>query len=511
MKNISGFSRMTIATLLVSGSSAFGGYWEGKTGAVSVPNNTAITEGDKPSAEVTKITVGYGITLWITNLTTKWEMTTPISGSGKLRIKNCSDNLIVNADNRDYIGAAKGQRGCFAVEDAATTVIVSNRYGLGSSSFQKAATAASANSFKFGGAGLTNDVAITGGTFAPQWPDETGTFVQNASLQFNSFKFRNAEVSAGALGDSNTSSVQVEPGCLLTLGTNVHVWASTSTSGAALNLSAQDSVGQQFLWGTAQTNSYRLLQIMGKDTKIVCNGINAFKTSPSLNADMGYVNVHNKTVNPTLDLNGYDQELPWISTYSISKDARLLITSAVPATVTFTCRSTGSSGDLVFCGAASFCYAGVDGSKYTLFNRYLSNLNGKSQTSGKLSVRSGTLVYGSAGEQPVTWFGREIEASGTGTLQLTKMSRFGYTDEKGTKACQLTIRDSAKVDIAAGETIEVGYLTAGETQYRKGTYGSQEACEAGLVDQDYVVPELTGTGLLKVLRSPVRGLSILIR
>ena len=503
MKNISGFtSRMTIATLLVAGSSAFGGYWEGKTGAVSVPNNTAITEGDKPSAEVTKIKVDYGITLYITNLTTKWEMTTPISGSGKLRIKNCSDNLIVNADNRDYIGAAKGQPGCFAVEDAATTVIVSNRYGLGSSSFQKAATAASANSFKFGGAGLTNDVAITGGTFAPQWPDETGTFVQNASLQFNSFMFRNAEVSAGALGNSNASSVQVEPGCLLTLG--------TSATGAALDLSALDSVGQQFLWGTAQTNSYRFLQILGKDTKIVCNGINAFKTSPSLNTAMGYVYVHNKTVNPTLDLNGYDQELPWISTYGI-KDARLLITSAVPATVTFTCRSTGSSGDLVFCGAASFCYAGVDGSKYALFNKYLSNLDGKSQTSGKLSVRSGTLVYGLDSNQPVTWFGREIEASGTGTLQLTTKSRFGYTDEKGTKACQLTIRDSAKVDIAAGATIEVGYLTAGETQYRKGTYGSQEACEAGLVDQDYVVPELTGTGLLKVLRSPAKGMLILLR
>ena len=510
MKNISGFtSRMTIATLLVFGSSAFGGYWEGKTGAVSVPKNTAITEGDKPSAEVTKITVAYSYTLYITNLTTKWEMTTPISGSGKIIIQNCSDNLIINADNRDYTGWPSGRPGCISV-DSASTVIVSNRYGLGSSSFKKAVQAPG-NNIKFGGAGLTNDVAISGsGTFMPQWPDETGTFVQNASLQFNTFKFRNAEVSAGALGNSNASSVQVEPGCLLTLGTNVHVWASTSTSGAALDLSALDSVGQQFLWGTAQTNSYRFLQILGKDTKIVCNGINAFKTSPSLNTAMGYVYVHNKTVNPTLDLNGYDQELPWISTYGI-KDARLLITSAVPATVTFTCRSTGSSGDLVFCGAASFCYAGVDGSKYTLFNKYLSNLDGKSQTSGKLSVRSGTLVYGSDSNQPVTWFGREIEASGTGTLQLTTKSRFGYTDEKGTKACQLTIRDSAKVEIAAGATIEVGYLTAGETQYRKGTYGSQEACEAGLVDQDHVVPELMGTGLLKVLRSPVRGLSILIR
>ena len=509
MQNIMGFSvRLTVATLVaVSYSSAFG-FWEDKSGEVKITSGAvSITEGDKPSAEVTKITVAYGATLWITNLTTKWEMTTPISGGGKLRIKNCADKLIVNADNRDYVGAAAGQPGCFAVEDALTTVIVSNRYGLGSSSFKKAASAFAANSFKFGGAGLTNDVAITGGAYAftPQWPDETGTFVQNASLGYNMFKFRNAEMTAGTLGTYNTAYVEVESGCSLAIGTNVHVVASTSPSGAALGLGSSTSQDSLYYWGTSQTNKYRYAQVMGAGTHIVCIGENAFNTDDSLAATMGYLNVHNTASGTLLDLNGYDQKLPWIQTYTFQSDkTHLSITSAAPATLTFTCRDAAAkAGDLVFYGAASFCYAGVAESSYTW--KY-----GNSVTTGKLSVKSGTFIWGAATGVDTIWGGPEVEASGTGTLQLMAKSKFGYVDEKGTNASRLTISDSATVNLPAGVTTEVGYLVAGGKEYRKGIYGSQEAFEAGLIDADHVVPGLSGTGLLKVLRSPF-GLMILFR
>lgn len=275
-------------------------YWEDKSGEVTVTAAVGITESDKPTAAVTNIKLQYGSTLWVTNLTTKWEMTTPISGSGKIRVKSCSDNLIINADNRDYTGWPSGQPGYWAVEDAATTVIVSNRYGLGSSTSKKAASIVSSTSFKFGGNGLTNDVAITGTSFAPQWADEEGTFAQNNSLDCSSFSFRNAEITCGTFGSLNTANINVAPGCSFTVGTNVFVRASISTAGAALGFSAAGASDATYYWGTSSTNKYRYATIYGSNTKILCIGKNAISCDRSIPVNMGYLNVHNAVVNRNL-------------------------------------------------------------------------------------------------------------------------------------------------------------------------------------------------------------------
>lgn len=501
------------------------GFWEDKTGDVKITSGAvAITEDDKPSADVTGINIYYGATLWITNLTTRWEMTIPVSGAGKILIENCATNLVINADNSAYVGAKSGQPASITVQDAGTTVVVSNRYGLGSSSSLRPASACSSHSFKFGGAGLTNDVAITGGNyeFVPQWPDETGTFVQNASLAYNMFRFRNAEVTGGTLGTLNASKIEVEEGCSLTVGTNVHVIAGAGASSAALGLgaAAEGASGRLFYWGTSRTNSWRYVQIYGVDTKIVCIGEDAFNTRVVSNGiqdfSKGYMTVHNSVVKPTLDLNGYDQRVPWISTYTYSSDnTRLAVTSAAPATLVFTCENAGSvnKGDFVFQGAAGFRYAGADGTEYNM-------RRGISETAGGLSVVSGTLVLGVEDDNSkvpnFVWGGPLIEASGTGILRLAAnafgipRTEFTYGDEDG-KASKLVISGSAKVHLDPGATNEVGFLVSQGVEYRKGVYGSQAACDAGLVPADHVVPGLSGEGVLKVHRSPRFGVLIIIR
>lgn len=493
--------KLKLAFLLVVVAMRLMAYWEDKSGDVTVSSAVGITESDKPTAAVTKINLSYGSTLWVTNLTTKWEMTTPISGSGKIRVKSCSDNLIINADNRDYTGWPSGQPGYWAVEDAATTVIVSNRYGLGSSTSKKAASLYSGTSFKFGGNGLTNDVAITGTyEFAPQWAAEEGTFVQNNSLDCNSFAFRNAEITCGTFGSGNTTYIKVAPGCSLTVGTNVFVRASTGATGAALGFGAAEVSDATYYWGTSSTNTYRYATIYGSNTKIVCIGKNAISCGRSIPVNMGYLNAHNLVIKPELDMNGYDQSVPWISTYGYSSDnTRLAVKSDGPATMTFYCLDASAhTGDLLFQGAASFTYAGVAGSTYTM---------GYSSTStGKLAVTSGTLEL----KTGVKWAGREIEASGSGTLKLNTTVQFPYAED-GKTASRLSISGDAKVDIANGATIEVGALRCGNQAMAKGLYGSQAAYGADLIDQAHVLAQLSGTGTLRVLTSGVKGLMVLCR
>ena len=518
MKNVCRVSScLTLALLVATSCSSAFGWWEDKEGEVSITSgNVYITENDKPSAAVTNITIGYGAKLWVTNLTTKWTMTTPISGNGGFNVQNCADNLIINANNRSYTGYAIGQPGCFAVKDAQTSVIISNRYGLGSHLFKNAASGCSANSFKFGGNGLTNDVAIniSSGAFTPQWPNETGTFVQKASLSCGSCVFRNVEITAGVFGNGNLTTIDVAQGCSLTVGTNVHVLAGIGTTSGAVGFGAITATDGLFYWGSAGTNMWRYAQINGANTRVVCIGKNALNTASSLKVGMGYLNVHNKVDKPTLDMNGYDQRLPWISTHSGNvATTRLLVTSVEPATLTFTCRDTSAvkSGSLYFDGAASFCYAGVTGSKYQL--QYST-----STSTGTLSVTRGTLELGIPnGSASVTWRGPSVVAAGTGRLILTAKSNkspsvtFTCKDADNNLACVLEIRDSAEVEIPTGTTVKVGFLVAGGVKYRKGVYGGPDAFAAGLVDADHTVAGIAGGGLLDVAQTPKGGFTVFIR
>ena len=496
------------AGVVFAASLASFGYWEDKSGTVSVlSGEIGITENDKPSAAVTEIAVDYGATLWITNLTTKWEMTTPISGQGKIRVKGCSANLIINADNRNYRGAPKGQPGYFSVEDATTTVIVSNRYGLGSSSFKKNASAFSSNSFKFGGNGLTNDVGISSGNYylQPTWSGETGTFVQNGPLDGYMFRFYcSAEMYGSTLGNGNMSNIEVPGGCSFTVGTNVYVKGSTSASGAAvmLGLGLEDTT---YDWGTSSTNCYRYLTISGTRTKVVCIGKDAFKCASDLDDAMGYVNIHNKANMCSMDMNGYDQSLPWISTYGYSSaTTRLLINSDTPATMTFYCKNASGNnlGDLLFTGQASFTYAGAAGSVYQIQNV-------ESTSSGRLSVTSGTLKLGN-GSVNWSWAGKEIVASGTGTLVLNKKISFPYTENGKTRSV-LRITDNATVQVADDAQVSVGSIRIGNDYLHKGVYGSADAYAAGKVDADHVLAQLSGAGTLTALTSGEGGLMLILR
>lgn len=192
-------------------------------------------------------------------------------------------------------------------------------------------------------------------------------------------------------------------------------------------------------------------------------------------------------------MNGYDQSVPWISTYGYSSDnTRLAVKSDEPATMTFYCLDASAhTGDLLFQGAASFTYAGVVGSSYTM---------GYSSTStGKLELKAG-----------VKWAGKEIEASGSGTLKLNTNVQFPYAED-GKTASKLSISGEATVDIAAGAAIEVGALRCGNQAMAKGLYGSQAAYEADLIDEDHVLAQLSGTGTLRALTSGVKGLMVICR
>ena len=422
MQNIMGFSvRLTVAMLVaVSYSSAFG-FWEDKSGEVTIPAGETYTVAEEDVVyldNVTKIIFGSAKSvLKFTNAETTCILKAPLVGEGSLDVENAK--LVLEADNSGYFGATTVDKS-FANGKGCSTLVISNRYGLGTAAtpvfkYRQGAT------IKFGGNGLTNDVAIGGfdynTTFNPSWDDDDGVFVQNNDLTpINTLQFRNAELTQGRVGRDTPASFNVATGCVLKVGRNVHYLGGTTESYTS-GFGADDATIE---WGTLGTNVFSGVTI-SQHAHFICIRENALHVDDSVPANRGYVklNAIRNGDRGVFDLNGYDQSVRWIDGPGATVASyNSTITSAAPAKLTFT-RPTSDAPTfqrLIFRGQISFEYAGAPDSSFGF-------VGNKSTSTGGFAVSSGTFTM----DTGFGWAGTNVVVSG-GNLILKSTTPFTDTN-----------------------------------------------------------------------------------
>ena len=181
----------------------------------------------------------------------------------------------------------------------------------------------------------------------------------------------------------------------------------------------------------------------------------------------------------TLDLNGNDQTVSRLTLGTFEPGQRA-IKSATPATLTVH-QNASDVLDVRFDGAVSLLKSGTG--TLTLTNAF-------STTSGGFSVTNGTLAVSNAGT-----FGpncTNVTVLGNGTLSL------GHSTAIANKAAVVRMPSadvsSAKIDLAAGVDVQVGWLFYGDEKKPAGTYGA-----SGSNAQNKDATHFTGTGKLTVL------------
>jgi len=190
------------------------------------------------------------------------------------------------------------------------------------------------------------------------------------------------------------------------------------------------------------------------------------------------IGVHYST-SGTLDLNGNDQTVSRLTLGTFEPGQRA-IKSAAPATLTVH-QNASDVLDVRFDGAVSLLKSGTG--TLTLTNAF-------STTSGGFSVTNGTLAVSNAGT-----FGpncTNVTVLGNGTLSL------GHSTAIANKAAVVRMPSadvsSAKIDLAAGVDVQVGWLFYGDEKKPAGTYGA-----SGSNAQNKDATHFTGTGKLTVL------------
>jgi autotransporter-associated beta strand protein len=181
----------------------------------------------------------------------------------------------------------------------------------------------------------------------------------------------------------------------------------------------------------------------------------------------------------TLDLNGNDQTVTRLFMGTLKAGQRV-IKSAAPATLTVH-QNVSDVLDVRFDGAVSLLKSGTG--TLTLTNAF-------STTSGGFSVTNGTLAVSGEGT-----FGpncTNVTVLGTGTLAL------GHSTAIANKAAVVRMPSagvsSAKINLAAGVDVQVGWLFYGDEKKPAGTYGA-----SGSNAQNKDATHFTGTGKLTVL------------
>lgn len=462
---------------------------------VVIPKSMSITVTDADAALVAQcasIKMNMDSSLTFAGLTEPLTLGMPVTAASttSIGIKDGS-YVVITGDNRAYLGST--------VIDAQSTVIVSNRYGLGCLATQPCVVAKD-GILKFGGDGLTNDVPITadveGGSPSRQFQInlDDGTFVQNGAYVCG----RGTTITLGdAVFNSTVEASGLSPTFIVMEPHSLTFNGKVLWGGGYLAFAGSSG---KIYFNHANDNTWNRIYAYASNAKVVCGCTNAIRTAN----DTGFYGVMPKRAQDHsgyLDLNGYDQAIPTVAigeTKVWAADEFYSITSAVPAALKIS-PTDDTELPLRFCGAAGLQYSGAG--TYRLAYQL-------SQTKGDLVVSSGTLVL----QKNAGWCGTNVTVTG-GTLRVTPgESDVGGRAFGGRKSqTRIVISGTGTLQLDQGVLTDALSITSGGVTYRDfGPYGSSEAREAGLVDAEHVIPGLTGLGLIR-LHEEKRGLAIIFR
>ena len=369
------------AAIVVAGPTEWTGWPAEPGGRAFVPQSTTVYVSDDDVEAVERagrIILSENSAVVCTNLTKDLFLSAQVSGIGSFRAVDCA-RVVLEGNNSQLIAP-----GAFFFTN--TFVAVSNRYGLGSFDTGTCVYYYGdlSDSFRFGGAGLTNDVAIDihQGTVDKCFvlgPENSGeTLVFNNSFRYdgglnakkdvfirNKIRFRGGRV--GEYGwnqsriylwnDSVPAEVWIENDAILIF---YYLYLAGGT--------------WHFDW-SAMERGYRISPWFST-THVTCYRDNMFA---GLRTDLGGAG--------TFDMNGHDQTLPLI--YDQSATALFTVRSSTPATLTMSSSKTDSTIRSKFEGDVGLVYDLLGTNTYsTTF----------AETTGPLEIRRNVVKFtGGAG------------------------------------------------------------------------------------------------------------------
>ena len=457
--------------------------WPEEGGEVEIPANTtvAVTADDFDRfMKVTKLLVRPGAKVTVEGFEGPIDLPMTFAGRGEIAFAKCG-TVVITTDNSGLLAP-----GAFTFSE--TDVIVSNRYGLGSSetgpcNFSSLNVSGTSyppvNAMTFMGEALTNDVGlIFHEAFTFSYDDASVTsawkIVQNgnltmvggATVQYRGYLPKGAVFKGDVKGDFfNLSKNEFE----------YHGQLEASTSGSTIwNFGTYPTV--DFYGPEGQCSAYGFTWQFGYILRF--HAPYQFKVRAAFGS----------YGDGTLELNGFNQQVGAMTGTNGATDqskASVVVNSETPAELLLSNALSASTANRCaadFTGAVSLRYAGT-------CKQYFGQ--GPNATTGDLTVESGRLefTYGAA------WGGTNVVVSG-GTLAIAASASTNKVTGAGTffnRKALLQVSGTGVVDIAAGRTETVKcYSIDGEWQ-PAGTY-------------------TLGSGTLRVRRnSPDEGILILVR
>ena len=405
--------------------------------AVTIPLGTTVVVTDADAAKVSAVcslTLMPSAKLIFSNETAKVDLKATVVARAAADVSFVRGAyVILEGDNSDYVGKTR--------VDATSTLIVSNRYGLGRANATPAVVVENGGTLLFGGNGLTNDVPLdVYGDHSFQVDFTEGPFVQNAKIQIHSgaaVTFGDAILNGPFANDGASPSIRVKEGRTVAFNGSYSMVGYFKMSGK----------GTMCL-NSAGSNSAMNYYNYESDLHIVCGCENAVTLGDGTGDKPVWIDAYESPVG-CLDLNGYDQRIPVLHFNSAPKagDKKYYpVVSDRPATLRFCQAATKEEvGAPKFMGQASFEYAGQG--KYTLRNIV-------STSKGTLTVSSGTVeLTDGAG-----WTG-DINVTGGKLILSSFYSAGADTTITVSGDGELNIPEGCKIParrlVAGGRTIDV--------------------------------------------------------
>lgn len=368
---------------------------------------------------------------------------------------------------------------------------------------------------------LTNDVPlqITGSVNGKNRPNLAGlgTLVQNGSVKIPSVSY--FDISGlrlrGGVGGSGSG------------GVNFYIFGNKEAWIENMPLAVEGGVGTRFtasgtlhlaVAGNTYPQSFGVRNYGDDTARLICDADNVFDSSRLFTFGTA-----GEGQNGILDLNGHDQQMLAFATYAYGytevtqKGASCgVVTSAVPAKVTISgrpyytyaanCNYFGRSAtgyfsptnSVAFRGQSSLVFAAT-GSEETCF------VNGKSDTTGSLTVNSGRLVF----DWGAGWTATTNVTINGGVLRIAKESEScAFGPAAGRSKAILRISGDGRLELDDTVVTTVKALSVADGEFVKaGTYGGPEA---GL-DAAHTLSQLAGRGRLAVRTSGPGGLMLIFR
>ena len=224
-----------------------------------------------------------------------------------------------------------------------------------------------------------------------------------------------------------------------------------------------------------------------------------------------------------LNLNGYDQACGTMyrSSGVVPTPDKCFVTSSVPATLTMRGQweyygnqpSITDKTRLAFLDQASFEFWPTNyirGGGDIRIKPKIWFTNTTWTTRGELACRRGTLTIDADVEMPklsrltVSHEGRLVVRDGA-TINPDKFM-LAITNVQSTTASAYSV----PLTIESGVQLKADRAFVGDRWLDRGTYGGQEALDAGLIDASHVLPELGGSGVLSVKRYGIAGFMMIV-